>query len=95
MKPSQERAPVPIKDRVIESRAQKCMACACRIVVAVFGVIFFAVGLLVIKAGLNESSWGLVALGGVGALGALGLIWAGFTSKGRDVCDAAVLLISR
>ena len=81
--------------RVIESRAQKSMVVVCRVVVAIFGVAFFAVALLVVKAGLNEDSLGLATVGGVLALGALGLIWAGLTSKGRDVCEAAVLLISR
>jgi hypothetical protein len=96
MKPQRIRRPIRFRGRAIESRAQKVGVFVCRLVVAVFGLIFFAIGLLVIKAGYNDDSWGLSALGGVLALGALGLIWAGFSSNGRDVCEAAVaLLISR
>ena len=96
MKPSRKRVPISFRGRVIESRTQRGIVLLGRIVVAVFGIIFFAIALLVIKAGMNDGSWGLGALGGVLALGALGLIWAGFTSNGRDVCEAAIaFLISR
>ena len=96
MKPRRARGPISFRGRVIESRAQKVGVFVCRLVVAVFGLIFFGIALLVIKAGLNDESWGLSALGGVLALGALGLLWAGFTSNGRDICEAAIgLLMSR
>jgi len=96
MKPQQKGRLISFRGRVIESRAHKRVVFLARIIVGIAAVLFLAIAVAVIKAGFNEDSLGLAAVGGVLALGALGLIWAGFTSNGRDVCEAAItLLISR
>ena len=65
-----------------------------RIVVAFASLLFLLVAMMVINAGIRDGSWGLAAVGALLALGALGLIWAGFTSKGKDVCEAAIILLT-
>ena len=87
---------ISFKGRRIESRRHKVMVFLARVVVACGGLLFFFISLPVTMTGIRDHSWGLVAVGGLLGLGSLGLIWAGCTSRGKDVCEAAfILLISR
>jgi hypothetical protein len=96
VKPSSTKAPmVSFKSRKIESRAVRWSLFLARIVVALASLLFFLVAVMVIKVGIRDGSWGLAAVGALLVVGALGLIWAGFTSKGKDVCEAAIILLIR
>lgn len=88
-----KRPPITFKGRRIETRWQRLIVFLARIVVVLSGLGFLGFSALIIMLGVNDKSWGLVAVGGVVALGSLGLMWAACTSKGKDVCTAAVILL--
>ena len=95
MRASSTKAPmVDFKGRRIESRTVRWSVFFARIVVALASLLFLLVAMMVIKVGIRDSSWGLAAVGALVGLGALGLMWAGFTSKGKDVCEAAIFLLT-
>jgi hypothetical protein len=94
--PRRKAPPIRFRGRVIESRTQKFLVFVARLVVGLAGLLFFLLALMVIKAGIGDHSLSLAAVGSLLALSALILVWAGFTSNGRDVCEAALIfLISR
>lgn len=94
MKPLRPRGPIRFEGCPIETRLQRWSVFIARVIVVLAGSLFFLVGLMVIKSGMQDDSFGLAAGGGLIALAALSLIWAAFTSNGRDVCAAAILFLS-
>lgn len=96
MKPSPTQGRViSFRGRKLDSRAARWSVCLARIIVALASLVFFLVAVMIVKAGIRDGSWGLAAVGALVALGALGLMWAGFTSKGKDVLEAAFILLTR
>jgi hypothetical protein len=87
-------APISFRGCQIETPAQRWGVRIARVIVALAGCLFFLVAVMVIQSGVQEDSLGLAAGGVVIALASLALIWAAFTSNGRDVCAAAILFLS-
>lgn len=92
MKPHLPRALIRFGGCPLETRAQRWGVVIARIVVALAGGLFLLIGVMVINSGVQDDSLLLASGGALIAMASLALIWAGFTSNGRDVCAAAVLL---
>ena len=94
MRPRRPEAPVSFSGCQIETRAQRWGVWIARVIVVLAGCLSFLIAVMVIQSGVQEDSLGLAAGGVVIALASLALIWAAFTSNGRDVCSAAILFLS-
>ena len=77
-----------------EPRASKGFILAARIIVGLAGLLFAAIGALLIASGSESPSWAMICGGVVIVLPSLLLVWAGLISNRSDVCDAAVVLVA-
>ena len=87
------KAPISFNGRQIEPPWFRMLVLISRVIVVAAGLVLLVVAILVIKSGVVDESWGTAAAGGILVLGALAVVWAACTSKARDVCQAAALLI--